>query len=311
MSAPAIDHALAYAARGWHVFVLSASKKPLRNCDACSRDHLDAESREACECLTCHGFYAATTDQDRLEEMLHRHPDGCLAIRTGSASGLAVVDVDFREFGPNGMPAPGDAAWQTLSDLDAEELLPGTLMAETGSGGLHLFYAHPGGYVMSGANKYGPGIDSKADGGYVVAAPSVSRSGRYRWTPDGRSDHPLTPLHPRLAERVRPPEPVKAARVGVSPWARPEAVRGRLEALVGTVLAAQPGQRNDFLYWAAKKAGEMVLAGEVDQGTVVAVLTDAGRAIGLSYSEIGEANKGTIGSGLNNAALPHPVAVVA
>ncbi len=185
----AIDYALAYAARGWHTFVLSASKSPMRNCDLCRAEHSTSQEMESCTCLTCHGFYAATTDPARITEMLSLHRRGMLAVRTGAVSGLAVVDVDIETF-DGLLPAADDPGYVTMSGLDRERLLPGTLMQSTGSGGLHFLYAHPGGYLMSGAGKYGPGVDSKADGGYIVVAPAVSRSGPYEWAGDGGFDHP-------------------------------------------------------------------------------------------------------------------------
>lgn len=298
MSNPTLSHALDYAARDWRVFVLSPSKQPVRNCQPCRGEHSTPADMEGCECLTCHGFYAATTDPARITAMVDRHPRGMLAIRTGAPSGLAVVDVDFRRF-VDGMPAGDDPAWLTMSGLDRERRLPGTLMQTTGSGGLHFLYAHPGnGYLMSGGGKYGPGIDSKADGGYIVAAPSVSKSGPYAWTGDGRFDHPLTPLPEGLAAMIRPPAPPSRERVCVTSWTRPDTAHSRLSGLVRTVLDGAPGQRNDRLHWAAKKAGEMVAAGEVSEAVAVDVLTDAGLAVGLTQAEIGHATSGTIGSGL-------------
>lgn len=299
MTATTLDYALGYAARGWPVFVLSRSKQPVANCEPCTLEHLTTEAKEVCTCLTCHGFYAATTDPAQITEMIGRHQYGMLAIRTGAVSKLAVVDVDFRTF-VNGDPALDDPAWVTMTDLDRRRLLPGTLMQTTGSGGLHLLYAHPGGYLMSGTKKYGPGIDSKADGGYIVAAPSVSRSGPYSWTPDGRYDHGLTRLPEELAAMVRPPAAVP--RPTVSSVRQIEAGEGasraRLRGLVTTVLNAADGERNDRLHWAAKKAGEMVAAGEVAEDVVVSVLQDAAFAIGLATNEVGDGGRGTIASGL-------------
>lgn len=294
MSTAMLEAALGYAARGWPVFVLTDRKTPFRNCDACEA-HDTAELMEACECLHCHGFYAAATEPRRLKAMFGTRRRVCLAIRTGAASGTAVVDVDFRRWRDDGeTPAADDPAWRSLCDFDARRLLPGTLMQTTASGGLHLIYAHPGGYLMSGANKYAPGLDSKADGGYIVAAPSVTPRGGYAW-PDGRSDHPLTPLPDELAALVRPPE-----RATVTPIRRTglPGVRTRLRGLVDAVLNASDGERNDLLHWAAKKAGEMIAAGEVDQSTAVGVLQDAGLAVGLTAAEVGHETRGTIGSGL-------------
>ncbi len=197
------------------------------------------------------------------------------------------------------MPAGDDPGWLTMAALDRDRLLPGTLMQTTGSGGLHFLYAHPGGYLMSGAGKYGPGVDSKADGGYIVVAPSVSRSGPYWWTGDGRFDHLLTPFPDALAARLRPPVVSARPLPRVTSWTRPDTASTRLAGLVRTVLEAN-GDRNDRLYWAAKKVGEMVAAGEIDATIAVDVLTDAGLTVGLTVAEVGNATKGTIGSGLRN-----------
>jgi hypothetical protein len=52
----------------------------------------------------------------------------------------------------------------------------------TGRGG-QFYFAHPGYYVKSLAGVL-PGLDSKADGGFVVVPPSLHRSGRrYQWVP--------------------------------------------------------------------------------------------------------------------------------
>ena len=89
---------LGYIARGWPVFVLGRSKRPVANCPAC-RTARPGHDPAGCECLTCHGFYAATTDPARLSAMLARVPGGLLAIRTGSASGRCVGDIDPRNGG--------------------------------------------------------------------------------------------------------------------------------------------------------------------------------------------------------------------
>ncbi len=289
--------AMEYADRGWNVFTLTGGKTPFRNCDPCRELHLAPDQMETCQCLHCHGFYAATTDPDRIRAMIDRPGGMCLAVRTGEVSGLAVVDVDIKTWREDGWPSTSDPGYLTMSGLDERRLLPGTLMQSTGSGGLHFLYAHPGGYLMSGAGKYGPQVDSKADGAYIVVAPSVSRSGPYTWTGDGRFDHPLTPLPEELAAMVRPPE-MPARRSQVSPWTRPGVPVGRLTALVRVVLEAVDGERNDKLHWAAKVAGEMIAAGDVEETVVVDVLTDAGRAVGLTANEIGDATRGTIASGL-------------
>src|SRR5438445_1681028 len=91
--------------------------------------------------------------------------------------------------------------------------LPVTLTAATGGGGWHLFFTHPGGGVelrntagrLPGISESLPGVDLRADGGYVVAAPSRHRSGAaYRWVDPAVSPAPAPRcLHPS-------PRPVSA-----------------------------------------------------------------------------------------------------
>ena len=90
--------ALRYMGNGWPVFVLGRSKRPVANCAAC-RAAGAGHDKAGCTCLTCHGFYAATLDPDRLAAMLVKVPGGLLAIRTGRVSGLCVVDIDPRNGG--------------------------------------------------------------------------------------------------------------------------------------------------------------------------------------------------------------------
>lgn len=276
---------------GWKQFVLASGKMPLANCGRCAQPgyHDTAEEKEACECLCCHGFYAATDDLDRIDAMLERHPDGLLAIRTGAVSNLVVIDVDP----PEGL--------QTLANMKAHGVIRETAAVRTGSGGWHLFYQHPGGKVLSGAGKAGPKVDVKADGGYVVAPPSIHpRTGQpYRWYwdfPTAPRDH----LHPRLRAHIQPPEQPHRP---VSPRAFDHVSHTRLRGLVDTVLNSQQGGRNDALHWSACKAGEMVAAGEISEQLAYDALAAAAGHVGLKPSEYGtDPHRGTIGSGLRKGA---------
>lgn len=298
-----IESGLAYAERGWHVFVLSPTKKPLANCKDCRAGHRTATEREECDHLTCHAFYAATTEPARIAAMFEQHPRGLLAIRTGAVSNLAVVDFDFTTWDSDGAPAATDPAQRTMTHFDKQGLLEGTLMARTGSGGLHLYYGHPGGYLPSGVRRYGVGVDSKADGGYVVAAPSRAPRGTYEWTPDGRHDHPLTVMPPALAALVRHPTSAKEPSAPSSRRRRvgDGALGDRSRGLLTAVMELPEGTPIDRLRRASAWAGEMVAAGEIDECTVVAVLQQAADRIGLGSVEVGDAYRGTIGSGLRAA----------
>ena len=69
---PMLAAAYALAAEGWPVFVLGRTKRPVANCPACRERRTPTTTRPRCDCLTCHGFYAATTDPDRIAAMLRR-----------------------------------------------------------------------------------------------------------------------------------------------------------------------------------------------------------------------------------------------
>lgn len=141
MSNALLNAALAYTARGWHVFPLAPGKKK------------PAISKEE----GGRGFYDAVTDEATIRAWWQRWPQANIGIRTGRKSGLVVIDVHPRHGGD-------------VSRLD----LPPTLMARTPGGGWHLYYRHPGGWVpCDNKGKLGPGIDVRADGGYVVAPPSI------------------------------------------------------------------------------------------------------------------------------------------
>jgi hypothetical protein len=96
-----------------------------------------------------------------------------IGIVTGAASGIVVIDVD----------AGGE---ETLARLEREHgPLPPTVMARTGGGGRHIYFRHPGVPVKNDVKKrLAPGVDIRGDDGFVVAPPSLHKSGNlYEWFP--------------------------------------------------------------------------------------------------------------------------------
>ncbi|MFI6165012.1 bifunctional DNA primase/polymerase [Micromonospora haikouensis] len=269
--------ALDYAARGWPVFMLARSKRPVANCPPCTDPGPDHD-RDTCPCLTCHGFYAATTDPERVAAIIDAVPRGQLALRTGAASGTVVVDVDPRHGGHHSMAA-----------LITEGLLPRTRYAVTGSNGLHLYYQHPGPSVTSRPLPGRHGIDIKADGGYVVLPPSRhQRTGRpYRWANAG---HDLTEMAPALLDACQAAptrtatDPTRSTRTpGGGAISSPDAL---LASILATVAAAPKGRHRVTLYGAARGVARMVAAGAISHADAIAALTTAGRAAQQTEREI-------------------------
>jgi len=137
------DAALTYAAHGWSVI-------PLR--------------RRGKAPLTPRGVKDANTDANTIRRWWRRWPGANIGLAV--PEGFLVVDVDSPE---------------ALHRLRAENVeLPTTTRAKTGRG-LHLWYAS-GDVAVRNRVALFPGVDVRAPGGYVVAPPSLHRSGRiYRW----------------------------------------------------------------------------------------------------------------------------------
>jgi hypothetical protein len=98
-----------------------------------------------------------------------------IAIATGAASGIWVLDVD------------GADGERTLARLEiGHGRLPPTVEVATGNG-RHLYWRWPsdgadGGIRNTQCRDDIPGLDVRGDGGYVLAPPSVHPSGRdYQW----------------------------------------------------------------------------------------------------------------------------------
>lgn len=160
-----------YVSLGWQVFVLAADssggKVPSANCARCNPKSSAYEPHDmaTCPCLLCHGFYAATTDLDRIGDMLRTLPTGFLAVRTGRASGVFVLDVESKDRGdlPTGLDIVDD--WENLNGWP----LPPTLTARSVSGGLHLYFRLPAEVTVCGTVVERNAVEVKGEGGYVGA----------------------------------------------------------------------------------------------------------------------------------------------
>lgn len=170
-----------YVQRNWYVFVLSAGKIPLRNCARC-QPGAGCPGQDACRCGTigCHGFWSATQNMDHIRALLWRAGEGGgLAVRTGSASGIVVVDAEGTD--DDGYGATGVEVIDEIEQWTEGLSLPDTLRARSAGGGVHLFYALPPGVVAAGRGRRLPNVDVKGDGGYVAVPPAKGR-GWHDWS---------------------------------------------------------------------------------------------------------------------------------
>jgi hypothetical protein len=104
------------------------------------------------------GFKNATCDLKLLLEWWTKNPQAQIGVPTGSINRLLVLDVD----GPE-----GEAALQKLN-------LPETFTVETRPGRKQFWFAQPEGVTTrNSAGLLAPQIDTRGDGGYVIAPPSI------------------------------------------------------------------------------------------------------------------------------------------
>jgi predicted P-loop ATPase len=161
-----LDAALAYAARGWAVFPCYTPTAGGCSCRRTDCPDIGKHPR------TEHGFKDATTDEARIRRWWKRWPDANVAVATGAVSGLVVLDEDTYKGGDH-------------SRIELEQSyspLPETVLQLTGGGGVQYCFTHPGVHVKNGVESLGVGLDIRGDGGYIIAPPSLHKSGkRYVW----------------------------------------------------------------------------------------------------------------------------------
>jgi hypothetical protein len=155
----------------------------------------------------------ATCDPEVLRELWRQHPGALVGLPCGGRSGLFVVDLDTdratgERTGEASLRAPG------LGHLLHDARQP---RVRTPSGGVHLLFRHPGPGFGNTAGKFGPKIDTRGDGGYIIAPGTAAPAGRY--TPEGPIAWDALPplpeaLRAALAAPQRPEEPPSAPASG-------------------------------------------------------------------------------------------------
>lgn len=213
-----IEIALSYASRGWPVFP----------CQQPTAGDKSTGKRP----LTVRGFKDASTDPDKIRLWWGRWPNANIGIPTGAASGVVVIDVD------------GEQGLASLADLE----LPPTLISRTGGGGLHYIY-RPGAHMIGNTqSRLAPSIDTRGEGGYIIAPGSVHWSGAvYEWAD---ADASIADLPDEIAEILggRPTPPP------VTTPAEPDRTLERASAYLATMDPAIQGAGGHSALYAAATA---------------------------------------------------------
>ncbi|NOT02117.1 MAG: bifunctional DNA primase/polymerase [Phycisphaerales bacterium] len=211
-----IDDALRLIGHGWFVFPCKSRGK---------------------EPLTLHGFKDATNDPEMARRLWRQFPNANIGIACG-ASKLAVADIDPRNGG----------SLESLTRLFGP--MPDTVQVRTGGGGLHLYFRTDGRPVRG--RKLGPGLDLKADGGYVIAPPSIHESSaRYSFirAPEAVSSAPLPESIRRSdIEQAETAETIETAETAETAEQAEHGCAVSMSRMIALTLPNGPGQRNRCVF---------------------------------------------------------------
>lgn len=191
--------ALWYASLGWHVFpvhnpiikngvTVGCTCEKYRYSDKCKANHprLYLAQDESCanpgKCPRVKWGEKSTIDTQQIKSWWGFWTSANIGIDCGK-SNLLVFDADTYK-------QVGDLA-DLLSFADRE-----TVTVITGGGGEHLIYNRQGKNYGNSTKNLPPGIDIRGVGGYIVAAPSLHKSGRRYQYEHSYAPHeiPLAPI---------------------------------------------------------------------------------------------------------------------
>lgn len=245
------------------------------------------------------GVHLASTDPASISEWWRRWPTANIAVACGRASGVFVLDVDCKG---------GSPGFDSLARLQVDfGPLPVTCRSRTPSGGVHLWFGQPAAVPLrnrvnltadrDGVRVAYRGLDVRTTGGSVCAPPSRKASGVYAWERSLlEADVAAAPAW--LVELIDPPQPVRTGPPATFGTGYGEAaLRGEASALAGMGKASG---RNQRLFSAAARMGEIAASGGLSLERVRSALADAAQACGLVREDGLRSVHATIASGLRH-----------
>lgn len=208
-------------------------------------------------------------------------PEANVGIVMGAMSGLWALDYDEYSGG-----------LETLAGYERRHgELPVTRIHQTGSGGLHYIFTHPGFPVRNSAKrKLGRGLDVRGEHGFIVAPPSRSNKGPYEINPAHDIDPVPAPgwllellyTEDRSQRGVMPAGREPAAGTGIARKYAETAMEQETEKM----REAQPGYRNDTLNEVAFTLGTLGGAGLLTEDAAYQAIFEAASSTGLGEDEI-------------------------
>ncbi|MCA1365829.1 DUF3631 domain-containing protein [Bradyrhizobium sp. BRP14] len=257
MSKSNLDIALSYVRAGFRIFPAGTDKKPL----------VRAWQTKA------------TLDPDAVRTWWSKWPDAMVALPTGADNDLYVVDLDRKPW------CDGVAIYDLFQSDD-----DGAPLVRTASGGVHRYYKFNSSLrpdlgkldLGNTASKIAPCVDTRGQGGYVIAA----GSGAYQYV-NGLD----------IDDR----KPITAWILGMLAAGGPS-YKPLLKACE-TIYSAPEGTRNDVLNTEAFKLSKK---SRIPLDMVRTALGEAARAAGLDHYEIEATLDSAFGAGQAQQAQAQP-----
>lgn len=146
---------------------------------------------------TLDGCKSASGDNAVINGWFLNNTSSNIAIATGIASGVWVLDIDIKN------DIDGEASLNEL--IEKYGALPETLTSITQSGGKHFYFKCPAGINIKNRVAIAPGIDVRGDGGFCIASPSVIDKKYYYWVNEHAeiADSPDWLIHFVTASKLR------------------------------------------------------------------------------------------------------------
>ena len=159
-----LQQALQYATLGWRVLPLHDFSQGQCSCKGRTRGCKPGKHPRISEWQN-----RATTDPAQIRAWWTKWPHANIGICTGHTSGIVVVDIDDVKQVPTLVKKLG------LGELYFLD----TMTVQTGSGGYHIYFQTNLQLTKNNTGVILPGVDFIAEGGYVIAPPSVTSKGAY------------------------------------------------------------------------------------------------------------------------------------
>lgn len=185
-----LDAALEYVKSGKEIFPCHSFKDEKCTCGKSNCTRAAKHPIYDKELSLFNGVEHATTDEFLIKEWWNKYPHANIGWRLGEKS--VAIDVDTKRNGMNN--------WLSVivKELQPTDLL--TYWQITPSGGYHYVFDSNSKQYTNSPGKLPSGIDVRGGNGYIIAAPSVGKSGSYTLTHNPETLLPLPGLIAKFLE---------------------------------------------------------------------------------------------------------------